>query len=76
LTYIGLTSTKGKLVELRKERGRSEPARRNWLERGFAEPASNLNSNEFYPDSKLKHTSIQKHNAGSMNATINFIKTK
>jgi hypothetical protein len=35
LTYIGLTSTKGKRVELRKERGRSEPAWRNWLERGL-----------------------------------------
>jgi hypothetical protein len=35
LTYIGLTTTKGKRVELRKERGRSEPARRNCLERGF-----------------------------------------
>jgi hypothetical protein len=38
------------------------------------ELASNSNSNEFYSVSKLKHTSIQKHNAGSMNATINFIK--
>jgi hypothetical protein len=35
LTYVGLTSTKGKHVELRKERGRSEPARRNWLGRGL-----------------------------------------
>jgi hypothetical protein len=42
----------------------------------FAEPASNLNSNEFYSNSKLKHTSTQKHNAGSMNATINYIKPK
>jgi hypothetical protein len=42
----------------------------------FAELASNLNSNEFYSVSKLKHTSIQKHNVGSMNATINFVKRK
>jgi hypothetical protein len=35
LGYVGLTSTKGKQVELRKERGRSEPARRDWLERGL-----------------------------------------
>jgi hypothetical protein len=42
----------------------------------FGEPASNFNSNEFYSNSKLKHTSIQKHNVGSMNATINYIKPK
>jgi hypothetical protein len=35
LTYIGLTSTKGKWAELRKERGQSESSRRNWLERGL-----------------------------------------
>jgi hypothetical protein len=40
----------------------------------LAEPASNLNSNEFYSVSKLKHILIQKHNAGS--ATIKFIKPK
>jgi hypothetical protein len=57
LTYIGLASTKGKWVELRKERERSELARKR-----FAEPASNLNLNKFYSISKLKHMSIQKHN--------------
>jgi hypothetical protein len=34
----------------------------------------NSNLNGFYSNSKLKHTSIQKHNAGRLNATINYIK--
>jgi hypothetical protein len=42
----------------------------------FVEPASNSNSNEFYSNSKLKETSIQKHNASNMNATINYINPK
>jgi hypothetical protein len=40
------------------------------------EPASNSNLNELYSNSKLKDTSIQKHNAGSMIATINYIEKK
>jgi hypothetical protein len=72
LTCAELTSAKGKQIELKKERGKSEPTRRDWLER-VAEPASNSNSNESY---SLKHTSIPKHNVGSMNATINYIKPK
>jgi hypothetical protein len=40
----------------------------------FVELASNSNSNEFYSNSKLKDTSIEKHNAGSMNATNQLYK--
>jgi hypothetical protein len=38
--------------------------------------ASKSNLNEFYSNSKLNHTSIEKHNVGSMNVIINYIKPK
>jgi hypothetical protein len=68
--YIGLTSTKGKRVMMRKERGRSEPGRRNWIER-FAESASNSNSNEFYSVSNLNtHQYKSTMHAASMQQSI------
>jgi hypothetical protein len=44
---------------VRKGKKENGPARRDWHERGFGKFASTLNSNEFYSNLKLKHTTIR-----------------